>query len=54
LCKAFNLLYNDTDHRIKPMEDGPRKRGLLALTRCTAIAIAAGLELLGIERLESM
>lgn len=54
LCKAFNLLYNDHDHRIKPMPDGPRKRGLLALTRAAGLAIAAGLELLGIERLETM
>jgi arginyl-tRNA synthetase len=54
LCKAFNLLYNDANHRIKPMSDGPRRRGLLALVRATALAIAAGLELLGIERLESM
>ena len=53
VCKSFNKLYNDDDHRIRELE-GPRRDGLLLLSQATAEAVAAGLELVGVETLEQM
>jgi arginyl-tRNA synthetase len=36
------------------MPPGPRRDALLAAVQATALAIAAALELLGIQRLEAM
>jgi arginyl-tRNA synthetase len=53
LVKSFSSLYNDPDHRIVDLE-GPRRDGLILLSRAVADTIELGLELIGIETLEEM
>lgn len=53
ICKAFSSLYNDDGHRIREIE-GPRRDGLMLLSLCTATVIKTGLNVLGIDVLESM
>jgi arginyl-tRNA synthetase len=53
LVKSFSSLYNDPDHRIVDLE-GPRRDGLILLSRAVADTIELGLDLIGIDTLEEM
>lgn len=53
LCSAFASLYNDADHRVVDL-DGPRRQGLLLLSRSVQQTLANGLRLLGIPTLDEM
>ena len=53
LCSAFSSLYNDADHRVVELE-GPRRQGILLLSKAVQQTLAIGLDLLGIPTLEEM
>ncbi len=53
LANAFSGLYNDPDHRIVDL-DGPRRDGLLLLSRAVQTTLEIGLDLLGIPTLDEM
>ncbi len=54
ICDAFSRLYNDSDHVLGAMPDGPRKLGLSLLLRATAHAIEAAASILGLDLLEEL
>ncbi|MFU8804590.1 MAG: arginine--tRNA ligase [Bradymonadaceae bacterium] len=54
ICKSFSTMYNDDQHRIIDMAEGPRRDAILLLAHAVALTLKSGLAILGIETLEEM